>query len=134
MASSLVGVTMRAFGEPGRLERPMRSIMGSENAAVLPVPVLAAATTSRPSRASGIACSCTGVGTEKPIRSTADRVASDRPRASNVAFKWFSKIHKGHAPQRVLAFGEMRLNASWLPSGRTAVRAELHMSRVNLHR
>ena len=80
-ASSRVGLTTSARGDPGRLARPMRSIMGSANAAVLPVPVVAAATTSRPSSASGMACSCTGVGTVNPIRATADRVVSDKPRS-----------------------------------------------------
>ena len=79
--SSRVGLTTSARGDPGRLARPMRSNRGSANAAVLPVPVVAAATTSRPSRTNGIACSCTGVGAVKPIRSTADRVVSDRPRS-----------------------------------------------------
>ena len=39
-----------------------RSSEGSEKAAVLPVPVLAAAMRSRPSSARGMACSWTGVG------------------------------------------------------------------------
>src|SRR5271163_3526081 len=39
--------------------------MGSPNASVLPVPVCAVATRSRPRMAGGIACACTGVGSLK---------------------------------------------------------------------
>ena len=62
-ASSRVGLTTSTRGARlpllprGRVLR-----MGSRNAAVLPVPVLAAAMRSRPSRTNGMACSCTGVG------------------------------------------------------------------------
>ena len=43
---------------------------GSAKAQVLPVPVCAEATTSRPERMSGIASACTGVGVVKPRAST----------------------------------------------------------------
>src|SRR5579871_5617426 len=41
-------------------------MMGRTNARVLPVPVWAVATKSRPASAGAIACACTGVGWTKP--------------------------------------------------------------------
>ncbi len=61
-ASSRVGVTTSMSGPWPPFACPRPSSAGSENAAVLPVPVLAAAMRSRPSSTSGMACSCTGVG------------------------------------------------------------------------
>ena len=61
-ASSRVGVTTSMSGPCPPLAWPRRSSEGSEKAAVLPVPVLAAAMRSRPSSARGMACSWTGVG------------------------------------------------------------------------
>src|SRR5437868_11742823 len=57
---------MRAHTPVGRSPRVRSSKIGRRNASVLPVPVWAVATTSRPSRAGGIACACTGVGTANP--------------------------------------------------------------------
>ena len=61
-ASSRVGVTTSMSGPRSPFACPSLSIEGSEKAAVLPVPVFAAAMMSCPSRTSGIARSCTGVG------------------------------------------------------------------------
>ena len=61
-ASSRVGVTTSMSGPFSPLAWESPSIAGSENAAVLPVPVFAAAMMSRPSSTSGMAFSCTGVG------------------------------------------------------------------------
>ena len=61
-ASSRVGVMTSIVGAFLRSERSRRSREGREKAAVLPVPVLAAAIISRPSRASGMDWACTGVG------------------------------------------------------------------------
>ncbi len=67
-ASSRVGVRTSArigwrAGEGGRLRATRAAAgCGSANAAVLPVPVWAPASTSRPSRTTGIACAWTGVG------------------------------------------------------------------------
>ena len=41
-------------------------MMGRTNASVLPVPVCAVATTSRPASAGSMACAWTGVGSTKP--------------------------------------------------------------------
>ena len=66
-ASSRVGLSTRARGWPTfTLPTPGAasfSIIGSRNAAVLPVPVWAQPMRSRPSRIGGIAFSCIGVGT-----------------------------------------------------------------------
>src|SRR6185437_6682836 len=81
-ASSRVGVRIRAETPVGRSPRERSSKIGRRNARVLPVPVCAVATTSRPSRAGGIACACTGVGWTNPLRvkllcSVALRVSSE---------------------------------------------------------
>src|SRR3954468_3197849 len=73
---------MRAHTPVGRSPRVRSSKIGRRNARVLPVPVCAVATTSRPSRAGGIACACTGVGMTNPLRvkllcSDALRVSSE---------------------------------------------------------
>ena len=62
-ASSRVGASTRLRGMRA-LERPAdsRSIIGRVKAAVLPVPVWAMPRTSRPARATGMACSWIGVG------------------------------------------------------------------------
>ena len=56
MASSRVGVMTSIEGDFGLFAFSSISSAGSENAAVFPVPVLAAAMTSRRSRTRGIAC------------------------------------------------------------------------------
>jgi len=64
-ASSRVGVRTRArTPRPGRSARRCR--IGSTNAAVLPLPVIAAASRSRPSSAGGRTARWTGVGSMKP--------------------------------------------------------------------
>src|SRR5579871_594522 len=62
MASSRVGLRIRTFIVLVRGTAARASITGIENARVLPVPVCAVATTSRPSMSGGIACAWTGVG------------------------------------------------------------------------
>ena len=61
-ASSRVGVTTSMSGPWPRSAWGRRLIEGSRNAAVLPVPVWAAARRSRPSRTYGMACAWTEVG------------------------------------------------------------------------
>lgn len=55
-ASSLVGVRTRALAPVWACGAFSFSNMGTRNAAVLPLPVLAMATTSFPSRMTGIVC------------------------------------------------------------------------------
>src|SRR5882757_7592510 len=62
MASSRVGLRIRTFIVLVRGTAASASITGIENARVLPVPVCAVATTSRPSMSGGMACAWTGVG------------------------------------------------------------------------
>src|SRR6476469_10039374 len=62
----------------------MRSRMGSTKAAVLPVPVWAAARTSRPPRTRGIAADWTGVGVSYPSSATMRTRSADRPSESKV--------------------------------------------------
>src|SRR5271157_6514281 len=62
MASSRVGLRIRTFIVLVRGTAARASITGIENARVLPVPVCAVATTSRPSMSGGMACAWTGVG------------------------------------------------------------------------
>ncbi len=90
-ASSRVGVMTSARGavtaEPLGLGSfpPIRSWRtGSVNAAVLPVPVWAEATRSRPLRTNGMACCCTGVGVSKPSLVTPASICSFRPSSPNV--------------------------------------------------
>ena len=77
-----------ADGVPRRRERGVRlrsqsrSRIGRVNAAVLPVPVCAAASTSVPWRTRGIARSCTGVGSVYPSSVTVRNRTSDRPSSS----------------------------------------------------
>jgi hypothetical protein len=54
-------------------------IAGSPKAAVLPVPVCAWATRSRPARATGIACSWMGLGTLNPAAVIPSMMAGLRP-------------------------------------------------------
>ena len=61
-----------------------RSRIGSTKAAVLPVPVWAAARTSRPSRTSGMAAVWTGVGVSYPSSATMRTRSADRPSESKV--------------------------------------------------
>ena len=64
-ASSRVGVSTRARVRPRGLSS-MRCSSGNTKAAVLPLPVAAQASTSRPSRAGGMAASWMGVGRANP--------------------------------------------------------------------
>src|SRR6187399_1333437 len=61
-----------------------RSRIGRTKAAVLPVPVCAAARTSRPARTSGMADSWTGVGDVYPSSATMRTRSADRPSESKV--------------------------------------------------
>ena len=81
-ASSRVGVTTSACGPWPDLPA-MRCSVGRANAAVLPVPVWAEATTSLPARTSGMAPAWTGVGVEKPRASTPARICSFSPSSAN---------------------------------------------------
>jgi hypothetical protein len=56
-------------------------MMGSRNAAVLPLPVMAQASTSRPASAGGIASCWTGVGRVKPTSRVARTMEGSRPKA-----------------------------------------------------
>ena len=71
--------------------------MGSVKAAVLPVPVWAAARTSRPSRTRGMAAAWTGVGWCSPRRrrSAADRPTGRAIRRSSVAPAWIPAVAGG---------------------------------------
>src|SRR5215210_2940771 len=68
-ASSRVGARTRARVTP-RFWPMSRFRMGSANAAVLPLPVIAQARTSRPSTAGGMPSRWIGVGTVKPRSAT----------------------------------------------------------------
>ena len=59
--------------------------MGMPKASVLPVPVCAMPTTSRPVSMTGIDCACTGVGSVKPISITAASERSETPSARNAS-------------------------------------------------
>ena len=77
-ASSRTGSRISARGIRARARPPAsRSIIGSVNAAVLPVPVCAVARTSRRSSASGIAACWTGVGVVKRASRTARWTGSE---------------------------------------------------------
>src|SRR5271166_3405602 len=65
MASSRVGLRITALTPVSMGCFNNDSSRGSRKASVLPVPVCAVATTSRPSSAGGIASDCTGVGVTK---------------------------------------------------------------------
>src|SRR5580692_5253138 len=65
MASSRVGLRMTALTPVSIGCLSSDSSRGSTKASVLPVPVCAVATTSRPSSAGGIDSDCTGVGVTK---------------------------------------------------------------------
>ena len=85
IASSRVGTSTRPRGRPddGRGAPASRWIIGSANAAVLPVPVPAWPIRSRPVSSSGIASRWMGVGSSYPRAVTALTSASPRPSASN---------------------------------------------------
>src|SRR5580698_6522299 len=78
MASSRVGLRIRTFIVLVRGTEARASINGMENAKVLPVPVCAVATTSRPSRSGGMACAWTGVGVTNSFLSRLFRNAEQR--------------------------------------------------------
>src|SRR5665213_1359293 len=78
MASSRVGLRIRTFIVLVRGTATRASITGIENARVLPVPVCAVATTSRPSMSGGMACAWTGVGVTNSFLSRLFRNAEQR--------------------------------------------------------
>src|SRR5665213_1321247 len=78
MASSRVGLRIRTFIVLVRGTAARASITGIENARVLPVPVCAVATTSRPSMSGGMACAWTGVGVTNSFLSRLFRNAEQR--------------------------------------------------------
>ena len=87
-ASSRVGQSTRLRGMRARA-RPLDRwwIIGSTKAAVLPVPVWAMPSTSRPSRALGIAWIWIGVGSVYPASMTADRTRGSSERSENVVME-----------------------------------------------
>src|SRR5450631_4525977 len=78
MASSRVGLRIRTFIVLVRGTAARASITGIANARVLPVPVCAVATTSRPSMSGGIACAWTGVGVTNSFLARLFRNAEQR--------------------------------------------------------
>src|SRR3954453_13541821 len=78
MASSRVGLRIRTFIVLVRGTAARASITGIENARVLPVPVCAVATTSRPSMRGGMACAWTGVGVTNSFLARLFRNAEQR--------------------------------------------------------
>src|SRR5580693_617515 len=83
MASSRVGLRMRARTPEREVSFSRRLIMGRTKARVLPVPVCAVATTSRPASAGSIDWACTAVGSVKPflnrlLFTRAERVNSEK--------------------------------------------------------
>ncbi len=97
------------------------------NAAVLPVPVCAAASTSVPWRTRGIARSCTGVGSVYPSSVTVRNRTSDRPSSSKrklvcvlcISVAWaatrWSYLMSGAAPTRLRGGGGYRRFARSIP-------------------
>ena len=87
--SSRVGESINACGAD--IEVSVRCKTGKPNAAVLPVPVCANATTS-PSTLSkwGITLSCTGMGRSKPNSAIARNKSSLTPNSSNVILYYLS--------------------------------------------
>src|SRR5580700_6028047 len=83
MASSRVGQRIRTFIVLVRGTAARASITGIENAKVLPVPVCAVATTSRPSMSGGMACAWTGVGVTNSYLSRLFRNAEQRLNSEN---------------------------------------------------
>src|SRR4051795_5330399 len=77
-----------------------RSRIGSVNAAVLPVPVCAAARTSRPCSTIGMARSWTGVGSVYPSSSTVLRRTGESPRSANAKWVCFLLDADGRRPRR----------------------------------
>ena len=62
----------------------MRERSGSAKAAVLPVPVWAVPSRSRPSSSGGMDWAWMGVGASYPMRASDSSTAWDRPRSANV--------------------------------------------------
>ena len=83
-ASSRVGARTRPRGGPSG-EPASRSTMGTTKAAVLPVPVWAQPSMSRPCRAGAMAFAWMGVGVTKPIRAKSSSSGPDRPKDSKVS-------------------------------------------------
>src|SRR3954464_8720687 len=86
MASSRVGTSTRPHVcRPPPPSSLMRCSIGSANAAVLPVPVAAWPSRSRPSSSSGIVSRCTGVGSSYPSAAVEATMAFERPSAAKPA-------------------------------------------------
>ena len=93
-ASSRVGTKIKALT---RLCRPAGGSWfsaracktGRQNASVLPEPVSAETSTSRPASTRAIAWACTGVGVSKPWSASARRRVGDRPRKEKDMLKKF---------------------------------------------
>ena len=84
MASSRVGERTTACGPFP--EMSIRSKIGMPKAAVLPVPVCACPIRSFPVSAVGIAAFWMGVGSSKPISSTAFKISGFTPSSVNVSY------------------------------------------------
>ncbi len=86
MASSRVGTSTSANGAvvPRAPTRLMRSRIGRANAAVLPVPVAAWPSRSRPSMSGGMDSRWIGVGSSYPRAVTAASTPSGNPRSAKV--------------------------------------------------
>src|ERR1700735_3411844 len=83
IASSRVGLNMRARTPERDVSFSMELMIGRTNASVFPVPVWAVATTSRPASAGSIDWACTAVGSVKPflnrlLFTRAERVNSEK--------------------------------------------------------
>src|SRR5277367_3484045 len=78
MASSRVGLRIRTLTALLRGTAARASMTGIANARVLPVPVGAVATTSRPSMRGGMACAWTGVGVTNSFLARLFRNAEQR--------------------------------------------------------
>ena len=79
MASSLVGARIKPRGWLSVVPAS-RSIIGITKAAVLPVPVCAHPSTSRPASPGGMAWAWMGVGSVNPALAMSRKMASDKPR------------------------------------------------------
>src|SRR5215831_408922 len=90
-ASSRVGlrITARTPGRRGSVERIW--IRGSANASVLPVPVWAVATRSRPAMAGSNVMLWIGVGSVKPFRARFFLSTSERGNSENFIIQLFEK-------------------------------------------
>src|SRR5574344_2396963 len=101
MASSRVGVSTNAFISRRCFllyDKLSCWMMGMAKAAVLPVPVWAMPSKSRPLSATGIACSCIGVGFSYFFSARAFSIGSEIFNSLNVILYFMILIHRLHIP------------------------------------